>query len=63
MKYGWRWGKTTHFEDGRLEDTVTFDSRIKTHFAKVETALEVHAHFSVYLKRFRERRFGASEPY
>ena len=34
MKYGWRSGNTTYFEDRRFEGTVIFDGRIKPHFVK-----------------------------
>ena len=41
MKYCWRWGNTTYFEDRRFEGTVIFDGRIKPHFAKVKIALAI----------------------
>ena len=41
MKYGWRSGNTTYFEDRRFEGTVIFDGRIKPHFAKVKIALAI----------------------
>ena len=41
MKYGWRRGNTTYFEDRRFEGTVIFDGRIKPHFAKVKIALAI----------------------
>ena len=47
MKYDWRSGNTTYFEDRRFEGTVIFDGRIKPHFVKVETALAVYAHLSL----------------
>ena len=59
MKYGWRCGNTTYFENRRFEGTVIFDDHIKPHFVKVETALAVYAHFSLLLKVFGEHRFGA----
>ena len=39
MKYGWRRGNTTYFEDRRFEGTVIFDDRFKPNFVKVETTL------------------------
>ena len=47
MKYDWRSGNTTYFEDRRFEGTVIFDGRIKPHFVKVEATLAVYARFSV----------------
>ena len=41
MKYDWRSGNTTYFEDRRFEGTVIFDGRIKPHFAKVKIALAI----------------------
>ena len=41
MKYGWRSGNTTYFEDRRFEDTVIFDGRIKPHLVKVEITLAI----------------------
>ena len=41
MKYGWRSGNTTYFEDRRFEGTVIFDGRIKPHFVKVEITLPI----------------------
>ena len=58
MKYGWRSGNTTYFEDRRFEDTDIFDGRIKPNFVKVEATLTVYAHFSLPLKGFGECRFG-----
>ena len=59
MKYGWRSGNTTYFENRRFEDTFIFDGRIKPNFVKVEATIAVNAHFSLQLKGFGERRFGA----
>ena len=59
MKYAWRSGNTTYFEDRHFEGTVIFDDRIKPHFVKVEATLAAYAHLSLLLKVFRERRFGA----
>ena len=59
MKYGWRSGNTTYFQDRRFEGAVIFDDRIKPHFVKVEAALAVYAHLSLQLKGFGERRFAA----
>ena len=50
MKYAWRSGNTTYFEDRRYEDTVIFDDRIKPHFIKVKSPLSVYAHLTLYLK-------------
>ena len=50
MKYAWRLGNTTYFEDRRCEDTVIFDDRIKPHFIKVKSPLSVYAHLTLYLK-------------
>ena len=36
MKYDWRSGNTTYFEDRRFEGTVIFDGRIKPNFVKVK---------------------------
>ena len=47
MKYGWRRGNTTYFEDRRFEDTVIFDDRIKPHFVKVEAMLAAYAHLNL----------------
>ena len=41
MKYDWRSGNTTYFEDRRFEGTVIFDGRMKPHFAKVEITLAI----------------------
>ena len=41
MKYGWRRGNTTYFEDRRFEGTVIFDGRINPNFAKVKIALAI----------------------
>ena len=41
MKYGWRWGNSTYFEDRHFEGTVIFDGRIKPHFVKVEITLPI----------------------
>ena len=41
MKYDWRSGNTTYFEDRRFEGTVIFDGRVKPYFAKVEIALAI----------------------
>ena len=41
MKYGWRWGDTTYFEDRRFDGTVILDDRIKPRLAKVEIALAI----------------------
>ena len=41
MKYGWRSGNTTYFEDRHFEGTVIFDGRIKPHFVKVEITLPI----------------------
>ena len=41
MKYDWRSGNTTYFEDSRFEGTVIFDGRIKPHFVKVEITLPI----------------------
>ena len=46
MKYNWRSGNTTYFEDRRFEGTVNFDGRIKPHFVKDEATLAVSAHLS-----------------
>ena len=59
MKYAWRSGNTTYFEDRHFEGTVIFDDRIKPHFVKVEATLAAYAHLSLQLKGFGERRFGA----
>ena len=32
MKYAWRSGNTTYFEDRHFEGTVIFDDRIKPNF-------------------------------
>ena len=50
MKYGWRSGHTTYFEDRRFEDTVIFDRYMKPYFVKVETTLTVYVHFSLLFK-------------
>ena len=47
MKYDWRSGNTTYFEDRRFEATVIFDDRIKPNFVKVETTLTLFAHLSL----------------
>ena len=47
MKYAWRSGNTTYFEDRRFEGTVIFDDRIKPHFVKVEVTLAAYAHVSL----------------
>ena len=36
VKYDWRSGNTTYFEDRRFEGTVIFDGRIKPNFVKVK---------------------------
>ena len=36
MKYDWRSGNTTYFEDRRFEGTVNFGGRVKPHFVYVE---------------------------
>ena len=54
MKYGWRRGNTTYFEDRRFEATVIVDDRIKPNFVKVKIALPVFSHFSL-----RSPMFGA----
>ena len=59
MKYCWRSGNTTYFDNRHFEDTFIFDSRIKPNIVKVEAAIAVNAHFSLQLKVFGERRFGA----
>ena len=59
MKYAWRSRNTTYFDNRHFEDTFIFDSRIKPNFVKVEAAIAVNAHFSLHLKVFGERRFGA----
>ena len=59
MKYGWRSGNTTYFEDRHFEVTIIFDDRIKPHFVKVEATLAAYAHFSRRSAVFGERRFGA----
>ena len=41
MKYDWRSGNTTYFEDRRFEGTVIFDGRIKPNFVKVEITLPI----------------------
>ena len=41
MKYDWRSGNTTYFEDRRFEGTVIFDGRINPNFAKVKIALAI----------------------
>ena len=41
MKYDWRSGNTTYFEDRRFEGTVIFDGRIKPNFVKVKIALAI----------------------
>ena len=41
MKYGWRSGNTTYFEDRHFDGTVILDDRIKPHLAKVEIALAI----------------------
>ena len=41
VKYAWRSGNTTYFEDRHFEGTVIFDGRIKPHFVKVEITLAV----------------------
>ena len=47
MKYDWRWGNTTYFENRRFEGTVTFDDRMKPHIVNIEAALAVYAHLSI----------------
>ena len=47
MKYAWRSGNTTYFEDRHFEGAVIFDDRIKPHFAKVEATLAAYAHLSL----------------
>ena len=47
VKYGWRSGNTTYFEDRRFEGTVAFDGRMKPNFVKVETTLALFAHLSL----------------
>ena len=59
MKYAWRSGNTTYFEDRRFEGTVIFDHRIKPHFVKVEATLGAYAHLDRRSAVFGERRFGA----
>ena len=59
MKYGWRCGKTTYFEDRRFESTVIFDDRIKPNFVKVEIALAAFCHLERRSPMFGECRFGA----
>ena len=44
MKYAWRLGNTTYFEDRHFEGTVIFDDRIKF---KVEATLAAYAHLSL----------------
>ena len=39
MKYDWRLGNTTYFEDRRFEGTVIFDGHIKPFFVKVKIGL------------------------
>ena len=63
MKYGWRWGNTTYFEDRRFEDAVIFDNRIKPIFVKVEATLSASAHLERRSPMFGERRFDASKAY
>ena len=46
MKYGWRTGKTTHYEIRRIEDTIIFDSRIKPHFMKDTATYTVFPHLN-----------------
>ena len=41
MKYDWRPGNTTYFEDRRFEGTVIFDGRINPNFANVKIALAI----------------------
>ena len=47
VKYTWRSGNTTYFEDRHFEGTVIFDYRIKPHFVKVEVTLAAYAHVSL----------------
>ena len=47
MKYAWRSGNTTYFEDRHFEVTIIFDDRIKPHFDKVEATLAAYAHLSL----------------
>ena len=47
MKYAWRLGNTTYFEDRHFESTVIFDDRIKLHFVKVQATLAAYAHVSL----------------
>ena len=41
MKYGWRLGNTTYFEDHHFQGTIIFVDRIKPHFDKVEITLAI----------------------
>ena len=47
MKYAWRLGNTTYFEDRHFEGTDIFDDRIKPHFVKVEAMLAAYAHLNL----------------
>ena len=59
MKYAWRLGNTTYFEDRHFEVTIIFDNGIKPHFVKVEATLGAYAHLHRRSAVFGERRFGA----
>ena len=47
MKYDWRPGNTTYFEDRRFEGTVMFDDRIKPNFVKIEVTLAICFNFHI----------------
>ena len=47
VKYGWRSGNTTYFEDHHFQGTIIFDGRVKPHFDKVETTLALFVHLSL----------------
>ena len=59
MKYDWRSGNTTYFEDRHFEGTVIFDGCTKPNFVKVEIALVAATHLARRSPMFGERRFGA----
>ena len=63
MKYNWRSGNTTYFEDRRFEGAVIFDRYIKPYFVKVETTLAVYVHFSLLFKCLVNAVLTPSEAY
>ena len=63
MKYAWRSGNTTYFEDRRYEDSVIFDHRIKPHFIKIKSPLSVYAQLTLFLKHLVNAGLELPEAY